>query len=245
MSDRNGIDVSVVVPARNEAENLPLLIDEIRTAFEGRNVEIIVVDDGSTDATADVIAGIAAQDPGVRMVRHARSCGQSAALWSGVRAARGAIVGSLDGDGQNDPAFLPVLVACLDDPDVGIAAGQRTRRRDTRFKQIQSRIANAVRVAILRDGTRDTGCGLKAFRRAAFVELPYFKGLHRYLPALFAGDGWKVAHADVVDRPRRHGESNYGALDRLRAGLLDLFGVWWLIRRRASHPLKLSKDGTK
>ncbi|MFN0263735.1 glycosyltransferase family 2 protein [Tepidamorphus sp. 3E244] len=232
-------ELSVVIPAKNEAGNLPDLVAEIVAALEGQAFEVIVVDDGSDDATAQVLAELADSDARVRSLRHHRSCGQSAGLWSGVRAARGTLIATLDGDGQNDPAFIPQMMAKLDDPSIGIVAGQRTGRKDTPFKQFQSRIANKVRGAILQDGTRDTGCGLKVFRRAAFAELPYFKGLHRYLPALFAGDGWKVAHHDVRDRPRRHGASNYGVLDRLRAGLLDLFGVWWLIRRRASHPLNL------
>ncbi|MCB1473370.1 MAG: glycosyltransferase family 2 protein [Rhodobiaceae bacterium] len=242
MPTPSAAEISVVIPARNEADNLPILIDEIRSAFEPRGIEIVVVDDGSTDSTPSVLEKLASEDQRIRFVRHARSCGQSGALWTGVRAARAPIVATLDGDGQNDPAFLPALVDCLSDQQVGIAAGQRTGRRDSKLKQVSSRIANKVRGAMLKDGTRDSGCGLKAFRREAFMELPYFQGLHRFLPALFVGDGWKVAHVDVKDRSRRHGTSNYGILDRLAVGILDLFGVWWLIRRRERHPLKLSKD---
>src|SRR3954453_17052959 len=165
----------------------------------------------------------------LRQIRHAASCGQSAAVRSGVRAARGAIVVTLDGDGQNDPAFLPDLLSAIENGSgrIGLVAGQRVGRKDTGFKKIQSRIANGVRKAILRDGTRDTGCGLKAFRRDVFLSLPYFDGLHRFLPALVRREGFEVAYVDVIDRPRRSGVSNYGFFDRLWIGIMDLAGVWW------------------
>ena len=173
----------------------------------------------------------------LRQVRHAASCGQSAAVRTGVRAAKAPIVATLDGDGQNDPAFLPALVAKLDEnPQVGLVAGQRVGRKDTGFKRLQSRIANGVRAVVLKDGTRDTGCGLKAFRREVFLGLPYFDGLHRFLPALVRREGYTVAYVDVIDRPRRAGISNYGLWDRLWVGILDLAGVWWLIRRRKRVP---------
>jgi dolichol-phosphate mannosyltransferase len=176
--------------------------------------------------------------PWLRQLKHARSCGQSAAVRSGATAARAPVVLTLDGDGQNDPAFLPKLLAALEAgaPRVGLVAGQRIGRRDTGFKRFQSRVANRVRGAILRDGTRDTGCGLKAFRRDIFLALPAFDGLHRFLPALVRREGYEVAYVDVVDRDRRHGVSNYGMWDRLWVGILDLFGVWWLIRRRKRVP---------
>jgi len=151
----------------------------------------------------------------------------------------GAIVATLDGDGQNDPAFLPELIAAIEQGGerVGLAAGQRVGRKDTAFKRIQSRTANAVRNAILRDGTRDTGCGLKAFRREVFLMMPYFDGLHRFLPALVRREGYEIAYVDVIDRPRHSGVSNYGFFDRLWIGIMDLAGVWWLIRRKKPTPV--------
>ena len=157
---------------------------------------------------------------------------------TGVAAARAGVVVTLDGDGQNDPSFIPALVRTLEAgaPRIGLVAGQRVGRRSSSFKRLQSRIANGVRAAILRDGTRDTGCGLKAFRRELFLRLPYFDGLHRFLPALVRREGLEVGYVEVIDRPRRHGVSNYGLWDRLWIGILDLFGVWWLIRRRRRVP---------
>ena len=231
--------VSIVVPVRNEAENISPLIAEIATALDGRwAYEIIYVNDGSTDATAARLAAEMKSRGNLRQIRHAASAGQSAAVRSGVRAARGAIVATLDGDGQNDPAFLPDLIAAIDGGGrVGLAAGQRVGRKDTGFKKIQSRIANGVRNAILRDGTRDTGCGLKAFRREVFLMMPYFDGLHRFLPALVRREGYEIAYVDVIDRPRRSGVSNYGFFDRLWIGIMDLAGVWWLIRRKKPTPV--------
>jgi dolichol-phosphate mannosyltransferase len=229
------VAVSIVVPVRNEAGNVAPLIDEIAAALDGRwAYEIIYVNDGSTDATAERLAEIMKQRRNLRHVRHAASSGQSAATRSGVRAARGVIVATLDGDGQNNPVFLPALISAIEHGGerVGLAAGQRVGRKDTGFKKIQSRIANGVRSAILRDGTRDTGCGLKAFRREVFLMMPYFDGLHRFLPALVRREGYEIAYVDVIDRPRRSGTSNYGFFDRLWIGIMDLAGVWWLIRRK-------------
>ena len=174
----------------------------------------------------------------VGQIVHAASAGQSAAVRSGVRASRGAIVATLDGDGQNDPAFLPELIAAIENggEGMGLAAGQRVGRKDTGFKRLQSRIANRVRGTLLRDGTRDTGCGLKAFRREVFLMLPYFDGLHRFLPALVRREGYEIGYVDVIDRPRRSGMSNYGFFDRLWIGIMDLVGVWWLIRRKKPTP---------
>jgi hypothetical protein len=159
-------------------------------------------------------------------------------LRSGVAAARASLIVTLDGDGQNDPAFLPRLIEALQagSPRVGLVAGQRVGRKASGFKRFQSRVANGVRGAILRDGTRDTGCGLKAFHRDLFLELPYFDGLHRFLPALIKREGRDIGYVDVIDRPRRHGVSNYGFWDRLWIGIMDLIGVWWLIRRRKRVP---------
>jgi dolichol-phosphate mannosyltransferase len=176
--------------------------------------------------------------PWLRRVRHKESCGQSAAVRTGVGAARANVIVTIDGDGQNDPRFIPALLRALEAGGActGLIAGQRVRRKSSGFKRLQSRIANAVRGAVLRDGTRDTGCGLKAFRRDLFLRLPYFDGLHRFLPALVKREGFDIDYVDVVDRPRGAGVSNYGLWDRLWVGILDLAGVWWLIRRKRRVP---------
>jgi dolichol-phosphate mannosyltransferase len=233
------IDVSIVVPVRNEQDNVAPLIAEITAALDGRwPYEIIYVNDGSTDATPQRLATLMGGRENLREVRHAQSSGQSAAVRTGVRAARGGIVATLDGDGQNNPAFLPDLIsAVMNGPGIGLAAGQRVGRKDTGFKKVQSRIANRVRSAVLKDGTRDTGCGLKCFRRDVFLSLPYFDGLHRFLPALVRREGFDVAYVDVIDRPRHSGVSNYGFFDRLWIGIMDLGGVWWLIRRKRTTPV--------
>lgn len=230
--------VSIVVPVRNEADNITPLIEEITAALGERwAYEIIYVNDGSTDATGERLAAIMAQRDNLRQLRHAKSSGQSAAVRSGVRAARGTIVATLDGDGQNNPAFLPDLIAAVEKgANVGLAAGQRVGRKDTGFKKLQSRVANKIRNAILQDGTRDTGCGLKAFPREVFLTMPYFDGLHRFLPALVRREGFDIAYVDVIDRPRHSGVSNYGFFDRLWIGIMDLAGVWWLIRRKKPTP---------
>jgi dolichol-phosphate mannosyltransferase len=230
--------VSVVVPVRNEAGNIAPLVAEIAAALAGRAFEIVYANDGSRDATEQELRDLMTSRPWLRQIRHAQSCGQSAAVRSGVAAAHATVVVTIDGDGQNDPAFIPALLAALEQgaPQVGLVAGQRVGRKATGFKRWQSRVANAVRSAVLKDGTRDTGCGLKAFRRDLFLALPYFDGLHRFLPALVRREGYDVGYVDVVDRPRRHGTSNYGLWDRLWVGILDLAGVWWLIRRRRRVP---------
>jgi len=230
--------VSVVVPVRNEAGNVAPLIGEIARAMAAlAPFEIIYVNDGSSDGTAAELRTLAKQHPYLRHVDHAVSCGQSAAVRTGVTFARAPVVVTLDGDGQNDPAFLPALVAAIGrDPAIGLVAGQRVGRKATGFKKLQSRVANTVRNMVLRDGTRDTGCGLKAVRRELFLALPYFDGLHRFLPALVRREGYGIAYVDVVDRPRLHGASNYGLWDRLWIGILDLLGVWWLIRRKKRVP---------
>ncbi len=238
MNGSTSPDLSVVVPMRNEAGNVAPLVDEIAAALVGRRFEVICVNDGSTDATEAELKRLQAQHPWLRQMRHARSCGQSAALRTGMLAARAGVIVTLDGDGQNDPAFLPKLVEALErgTPRIGLVAGQRVGRQATGFKRLQSRIANIVRGAILRDGTRDSGCGLKAFPRELGLALPYFDALHRFLPALIRREGYEIGYVDVVDRPRRHGTSNYGLWDRLWVGILDLGGVWWLIRRRKRLP---------
>lgn len=230
--------ISVVVPVHNEAENIPVLADEIAAAMQGRAFETIFVNDGSSDGTEAVLKKLGATRPWLRQIKHAQSCGQSAAIRSGVRAARAPIVATLDGDGQNDPAFLPKLADALQSAPASVALvnGRRLKRKGG-FKRFQSLIANKVRAAVLRDGTLDTGCGLKAFRRDVYLSLPYFDALHRFTPALVRREGHGVQYLDVVDRHRQHGQSHYGMWNRLFVGILDLYGVFWLIRRRRRVPV--------
>lgn len=231
--------VSVVVPVHNETENIPALVDEIAAALAGRGTfEAVFVNDGSSDATEETLRRLGAARPWLRQMKHAQRCGQSAAILTGVRAAKSPIIALLDGDGQNDPAFLPQFLDSLAaaGPKVGLVAGQRVGRKDGAYKRLQSRIANTVRGAILHDGTRDSGCGLKALRRDVFLALPYFDALHRFTPALIRHQGFELRYVDVVDRPRRHGRSHYGMWGRLWIGIVDLAGVYWLIRRRRRVP---------
>lgn len=230
------MDLSVVVPVRNEAENIGPLIAEIHAALEGAvEFEVIYVDDGSSDATPARLADARARHGRLRTLRHAQSCGQSAAIATGVLAARGIWIATLDGDGQNDPADIPSLwqrVAREGTPDPGLViVGHRKKRRDTALRRVASRVANTIRAGLLGDRTPDTGCGLKLFAREAFVELPRFDHMHRFLPALFLGHGRRVVSVEVNHRPRQRGQSNYGILDRLWVGIVDLFGVKWLLRR--------------
>ena len=231
--------VAVVVPVRNEAGNIAALVAEIAKALDGQwRFEVIYVNDGSSDGSEAELKRLMAQYSWLRRVRHKQSSGQSAAVRSGVTAARAPLIVTLDGDGQNDPAFIPAMLRALEAgaPRIGLIAGQRVGRKASGFKKFQSRIANTVRGAALRDGTRDTGCGLKAFPREVFLSLPYFDGLHRFLPALVKREGYAIGYVDVVDRPRGAGVSNYGLFDRLWVGILDLAGVWWLIRRKKRVP---------
>jgi dolichol-phosphate mannosyltransferase len=233
-----GPAVSVVVPCRDEAENLPGLIDEIAGALRAVAFEVIVVDDGSRDGTPAVLADLIETRPWLRPISHDLSAGQSAAIRSGLLAAKGAVVVTIDGDGQNNPAFIPVLLSALETgASVALAAGQRVQRAATGPKRLASRMANGLRGFVLKDRTRDTGCGLKALRRDVFLLLPYFDGWHRYLPALVLREGGEIVHVDVVDRQRRFGQSKYGILDRALVGALDLVGVWWLRRRRRRIPV--------
>src|SRR5262252_4873834 len=228
--------VSVVVPAKNESGNIGPLVAEIAAALAGRAFEIVYVNDGSTDATEQELRALMRERSWLRQIRHQSSCGQSAAIRTGVTMAHAHVIVTIDGDGQNDPAFIPALIAAFGSPRVGLVAGQRVGRKATGFKKLQSRIANGGRSTVLKDGTRDTGCGLKAFRRDLFLSLPYFDALHRFLPALVRREGFEIGYVDVVDRPRHSGVSNYGFFDRLWVGIMDLFGVWWLIRRKKPTP---------
>ena len=231
--------VSVVVPVRNEAGNIEPLVREIAAALtQSGPFEIIYVNDGSTDGTGAELARLATTMPFLREMRHAQSRGQSAAVRTGVRAARAPVIITLDGDGQNDPSFMPAFLAALKEagPSCGLVQGQRVGRKDTGFKRFQSRLANKVRAAVLNDGTRDTGCGFKCFPREAYLALPYFDALHRFMPALVRREGFEIAYVDVIDRPRLTGVSNYGFFDRLWVGIVDLMGVRWLIKRRKNVP---------
>jgi glycosyltransferase involved in cell wall biosynthesis len=228
--------ISVVMPVKNESGNIAPLVAEIAAALAGRAFEIVCVNDGSTDATEQELRALMCEHAWLRQIRHKSSCGQSAAIRTGVAMARAELVVTMDGDGQNDPAFIPALLGAFGSPQIGLVAGQRVGRKASGFKKLQSRVANTIRSAVLKDRTRDTGCGLKAFRRDLFLSLPYFDGLHRFLPALVRREGLDVAYVEVVDRPRRHGTSKYGFWDRLWIGMVDLFGVWWLIRRKQRIP---------
>ncbi|WP_027285323.1 glycosyltransferase family 2 protein [Rubritepida flocculans] len=223
--------VSVVIPVRNEAENIGPLIGEIEAALAGVAHEILCVDDGSTDATPAILAEAARAAP-LRVLRHRQGCGQSAAVITGVKAARGEWIATLDGDGQNDPADIPALlaVAAREGPRV-LVAGHRVTRRDGAVKRLTSRLANRIRARLLRDATPDSGCGLKVFPRALFLEMPHFDHMHRFLPALALRAGARVVSVPVNHRPRRHGRSNYGTFDRLAVSVLDVLGVAWLQRR--------------
>ena len=226
--------LSVVVPVRNEAANIRPLIDEITQALPHVAHEIVYVDDGSTDGTLAELLAIQRELPTLTIRRHVASCGQSAAIVTGVRVASGVWIATLDGDGQNDPADIPRLLQQAqadNDASPVLFAGHRTTRRDTRIKRISSRVANRVRATLLGDATPDTGCGLKLFRRSVFMELPQFDHMHRFLPALFMRAGGRVTSVPVNHRPRLRGQSNYGTLDRLAVGLVDLAGVAWLQRR--------------
>jgi len=228
--------VSVVIPIKNEAENIRPLIDEIVAALEPvTQFEVIVVNDGSTDSSSQVVRDAMQTYTNLLLLEHASSAGQSAAVHSGVLAAKTPLIATLDGDGQNPPENLPSLLAPFLEkpaqPQLGLVAGQRVGRQDRMSKKIASKLANGLRGFLLQDGTRDTGCGLKAFRREAFLQLPYFNHMHRYLPALFKAYRWDILHVDVSHAARSAGQSNYSNLQRAVVGAIDLFGVMWLVRR--------------
>ena len=233
------MDLSVVIPVKNEADNIAPLVDEICAALDDLvEYEILYIDDGSNDATASEILRLASTIPRVRLLRHTRNCGQSAAIRTGVRAARAAWVVTLDGDGQNDPADIRVLWRlsreASEQPPL-LITGYREQRRDSWSKRWASCVANAIRRRLLEDHTPDAGCGLKLFPRALFLDLPYFDHMHRFLPALVLREGGAVRSVPVNHRPRRRGISKYGVFDRLGVGIIDLLGVMWL-QRRFTHP---------
>ena len=241
------MELSVVIPARNEAPNVVPLVAEIRRALDNQlDYEIVYVDDGSGDATSAEIRRLAGEFPRLRLVRHQASCGQSMAVRTGVKAAAAPWIATLDADGQNDPADIPrlweIARAAPAAPPL-LVAGHRQKRRDTWSKRMASRCANAIRRAMLGDGTPDTGCGLKLFRRDLFLDLPAFDHMHRFLPALVLRQGGKVVSVAVNHRPRERGQSNYGVLDRALVGVVDLFGVMWLLRR-AKNPV-IAEDGVR
>ena len=227
--------LSVVVPVCNEADNVAPLAGEVDAALRPLGAyELIFVDDGSTDETAARVQSLRPGLPAVRLLRHDRRCGQSRAVASGVRAARGEWVATLDGDGQNDPADLTRLLESLADaaaPKPALIMGNRVTRRDTWLRRVSSRVANGVRGRLLGDGTPDTGCGLKLFHRATFLELPFFDHMHRFLPALFQRQGARVISVPVGHRPRTRGQSKYGVGNRLWVGIVDMVGVMWLRSR--------------
>ena len=237
---RDPVQLSIVVPVRNEAENILPLLAEIHAALENHGeFEVVYVDDGSRDATSSRLAEALVRYPRLRVLAHRDNCGQSAALMTGMCAARGDWVATLDGDGQNDPADIPKLLAARASAahpvNLQLIAGYRKTRRDTWLKRFSSRVANAVRSRLLGDATPDTGCGLKLIARAACLELPSFDHMHRFLPALVQRNGGATLSVEVSHRPRTRGQSNYGLFNRLWVGIVDLLGVMWL-KRRARRP---------
>jgi len=228
--------LAVVVPVKNEADNIEPLVREIVAATSSlADFEIVYVDDGSTDNTLAELKRLANEIPQLKIVRHRASCGQSTAITSGVLAARFPWIATLDGDGQNDPGDIPALLARLRAAKPGdnlqMLAGWRANRRDTWFRRFSSKVANRVRSSLLKDATPDTGCGLKVFSRDTFLRLPYFDHMHRFLPALVQRHGGQVVSVVVNHRPRERGISKYGLNNRLWVGIVDLFGLMWLIRR--------------
>jgi dolichol-phosphate mannosyltransferase len=235
MSDAATFEIAVVVPVHNESENIRPLIEEIVAAMDGiANYEIVYVNDGSTDDTGDMLAHMMVEQPRLSVYAHAKACGQSAAVATGVKHARARFIATLDGDGQNDPADIPALFAKLkeaSDADLLLVAGWRAKRKDTEWKRFQSKLANGVRSRLLGDNTPDTGCGLKVFTRRAFLDMPRFDHMHRYLPALMIRRGGQVVSVEVNHRHRERGVSKYGMWDRLSVAVRDLLGVMWLAAR--------------
>ncbi len=239
--------ISVVVPIHNEQDNIaPLLAEICACSAAARITEIIYVDDGSKDDSAQVLSDLKSQNPKLKIIRHAGKSGQSAALWTGIRAAKNDIIATLDGDGQNDPADIESVFRVFEaggGPGAAVmVAGQRQKREDNWVRRVSSRLANGFRSFLLRDNTRDTGCSLKMFRRVDYMALPYFNHMHRFLPALMMRDGVKILHVDVSHRPRGRGVSKYGTIDRLLAGLVDILGVLWLMKRARPNGAMIQRD---
>lgn len=239
------LDLSIVIPVLNEAGNVKTLCDEIHAALDSRlRYEIIFVDDGSTDDTPALVKECMAKG-NVRLLRHSRTSGQSAAVRTGVGAARARLVGTLDGDCQNDPADLirlyEVATSSADGGTTSLVMGHRERRRDSLLKRISSRVANGVRSRLLGDDCPDSGCGIKVFDRKSYLDLPFFDHMHRFLPALFGATGQRVVSVPVGHRPRLHGTSKYGLWNRLWVGIVDMAGVMWL-RRRAKAGLTITEE---
>ncbi len=238
------LELSIVVPVHNEAENVETLAGEIAAALDGRAYEMIFVDDASTDDTREMLAAMKPRFAQLRVIAHRRNAGQSRAIRSGVMTARGRVIGTLDGDGQNDPADLPDLYRRLTRAEaphaLAMVMGRRARRRDSAWKRLGSRLANRVRERLLNDDCDDSGCGIKVMHRKAFLALPYFDHMHRYMPALMRAEGFGVEFMDVNHRPRLAGQSKYTNFGRLGAAWSDLRGVGWLIRRRR-NPMGLDE----
>jgi len=234
------VALSVVVPVKDEAENVGPLAREIAAATQGEDVEIIFIDDGSTDGTGTTLKALKSEIPSLRVIQHGRNLGQSRGIRTGVRAARSDIIVTLDGDGQNDPADIPKLLAMMrtsDARNLGIVSGIRAKRQDTFSRRAASRFGNAVRQRLLNDGAIDTGCGLKVFRRDAFLALPYFDHIHRFIITLMIREGYDVRFVEVNHRPRTHGRSKYTNFGRLLVSASDILGVRWLQRRfKANAP---------
>ncbi|HUE65718.1 MAG TPA: glycosyltransferase family 2 protein [Rhizomicrobium sp.] len=228
----DAVAISVVVPVKDEAGNVGPLAREIAAALKGRAHEIIFIDDGSVDGTGEALAGLKREIPELRVLRHDRNLGQSRGIRTGVQAAKGEIIVTLDGDGQNDPADIPRLLEALEaDPKLGMASGIRVKRKDSASRRMASRLGNSLRSQLLGDGASDTGCGLKVFRRQAFLDLPYFDHMHRFLIALMLREGAGVGFVPVNHRPRLTGRSKYTNFGRLLVSVHDLLGVRWLQRR--------------
>ncbi|WP_375201991.1 glycosyltransferase family 2 protein [Hyphococcus sp.] len=236
--------ISVVAPMHNEAGGAGALADEIAAALNGVDHEIIMVDDASTDETVETLKAARTRHPQLRILRHEKNAGQSRAVRTGILAARAPVIATLDGDGQNDPADIPALYEKLMDGGdrLAMVAGERRGRQDSQAKKIASRAANAIRRRLLNDGSADTGCGLKLFKREAFLRLPYFDHIHRYLPALMVREGYEVAFAPVSHRARAHGVSKYTNFGRALVAVRDLMGVMWL-NARARQPGRVEEEG--
>jgi len=233
-------DLSVVIPVQNEEENVRMLIDEVRQALDGvLNYELIYVNDGSTDSTLEILEQYRSGFSLLKIFSHEKGVGQSTAVQTGVKHAESPVIATLDGDGQNDPADIPALFQVLIENSatgVVLVNGYRKKRKDTFIKRMSSRFANGIRRWLLDDDTPDTGCGLKVFSRDAYLDIPFFDHLHRFLPAMMINGGGRVMSVEVNHRERQLGSSHYGFFDRLWVGIFDILGVIWL-KARTTHPV--------